>query len=114
MAPQTSQGHGTPLPPSLHQPRRALIAMGELVLVVLFVLGAVWCWRHGVVRSEYPVEGRAPLESTRYSGTWIGTAIGLTTLGALFLLDAVRQLVLAGRARPREQKDMTQATEWDV
>ncbi|WP_285746032.1 hypothetical protein [Lentzea sp. NBRC 105346] len=88
--------------PSLHQPKRALIAAGEVVAVVLLAFAAHWCWRHGVVRLEYPIDGGAPLQSTRYKGNWIGGAIALVTLAALLLLDALRQTLLAVRARPRK------------
>ena len=88
--------------PSLHQPKRALIAAGEVVAVVLLAFAAHWCWRHGVVRLEYPIDGSQPLQSTRYKGNWIGSSIVLVTLAAVLLLDAVRQVVLAVRARPRK------------
>ncbi|WP_433266055.1 hypothetical protein ACQPZF_39765 [Actinosynnema sp. CS-041913] len=89
--------------PRLHQPKRALIAVGEVVAVVALAFLAVWCWNRGVVRSSYPVDGRAPLESTRYLGNWISGSIGLATAAGVLLLDAVRQTLLAVRTRGREQ-----------
>lgn len=89
--------------PSLHQPKRALIAAGEVVAIVLLVLAARWCWERGVLQLEYPVEGKPPLTSTRYHGNWIGGSIALVTLAAVLLLDVVRQVILAVRARPRRQ-----------
>jgi hypothetical protein len=91
-----------PVGPSLHQPKRALIAAGEVVAVVALAFAAVWCWNRGVVQLAYPVEGREPLISTRYLGNWLGTAVGAVTLAAILLLDAVRQIVLAVRTRPQK------------
>ncbi|MET9228473.1 hypothetical protein [Lentzea sp. NPDC003310] len=94
-----------PADPSLHQPKRWLIAAGELVAVVLLVVLAVWCWNRGVVRLEYPFEGREPLVSTRYHGNWLGSAVLAATLAVVLALDAVRQIMLAVRTRPQEAAD---------
>jgi hypothetical protein len=91
-----------PAGPSLHQPKRALIAAAEVVAIVALVIFAVWCWNRGIVRLAYPVDGREPLISTRYHGNWLGTAAGAVTLAAILLLDAVRQVVLAVRTRPQK------------
>ncbi|CCH35291.1 hypothetical protein ABZ816_11855 [Actinosynnema sp. NPDC047251] len=89
--------------PGLHQPLRAAVAAGEVVLAVALVALAVWCWNRGVLRYSYPVENHAPLESTRYLGNWVGGALGLGTVAGVLLLDAVRQLLLAVRTRGREK-----------
>ncbi|MCE6995876.1 hypothetical protein LZG04_13850 [Saccharothrix sp. S26] len=89
--------------PTLHQPKRALIAIGEVVLVALLVALAVWCWDRGVVHHSYPVPDHPPLESTRFKGNWIGGSVALVTLAGVLLLDAVRQTVLAVRTRGRKQ-----------
>jgi hypothetical protein len=91
-----------PAGPSLHQPKRWLIAAGEVVAIVLLAVVAVWCWNRGVVRLSYPLEGRDPLISTRYHGNWLGTAVGAVTLAVILGLDAVRQVVLALRTRPQK------------
>ncbi|MGI5504289.1 hypothetical protein [Lentzea sp. CA-135723] len=91
-----------PAEPGLHQPKRGLIAAGEIVAVVLLVILAIWCWNRGVVRLEYPIDGRDPLISTRYHGNWLGTSIAAATLAVVLVLDAVRQIMLAVRTRPQE------------
>ncbi|MFD1146840.1 hypothetical protein [Saccharothrix hoggarensis] len=92
-----------PAVPALHQPKRGLIAVGEVVLAALLVAAAVWCWNRGVVHYSYPVDGRAPLESTRLRGNWIGASAALATAAGVLLLDALRQTLLAVRTRGREQ-----------
>jgi hypothetical protein len=62
----------------------------------------VWCWNRGIVKLEYPSDGREPLISTRYHGNWLGTAAGAATLAVILALDAVRQVVLALRTRPQK------------
>ncbi|XVS64078.1 hypothetical protein ACQPYE_38505 [Actinosynnema sp. CA-299493] len=89
--------------PTLHQPKRALVAVGEVVLVALLVPLAAWCWNRGVLHYSYPVPDHPPLESTRFKGNWIGASAGLVTIAGVLLLDAVRQTVLAVRTRGRKQ-----------
>ncbi len=91
--------------PALHQPRRALIAAGEVVAVVALALVAVWAWNRGITKLAYPIDGREPLISTRYHGNWLGTAVAAVTVAAILLLDAVRQVVLAARTRPGKAAD---------
>jgi hypothetical protein len=47
----------------------------------------------------------AVLESHRYFGGLLAAAVGLGTLAAILLVDAVRQVSLAVRARHRSGKD---------
>ncbi|MFD0199328.1 MULTISPECIES: hypothetical protein [Saccharothrix] len=91
--------------PTLHQPKRALIAIGEVVLIALLVPAAVWCWNRGVLHYSYPVPDHPPLESTRFKGNWIGASVALVTIAGVLLLDALRQTVLAVRTRGRKQVD---------
>ncbi|MEU4444325.1 hypothetical protein AB0K14_18720 [Actinosynnema sp. NPDC050801] len=102
-APTTPEPEPGPDAPTLHQPKRAFIAVGEVVLIALLVAAAVWCWNRGVVHYSYPVPDRPPLESTRFKGNWIGASVGLVTIAGVLLLDAVRQTLLAVRTRGREQ-----------
>lgn len=91
-----------PAGPSLHQPKRWLIAAGEVVAIVLLTWAAVWCWNRGIVKLAYPIDGHESLVSTRYHGNWLGTAVGAATLAVILALDAVRQVVLAVRTRPQK------------
>jgi hypothetical protein len=101
--------------PKLHQPKRALIALVEVVLVVLLGFAAHWCWQHGIQRFAYPLEGRPPLVATRYHGNWIAGSIALATVAGGLLLDAIRQTVLAVRTRDRKPpKDVAQTTDEHV
>ncbi len=105
MTAATAESQTVPEPPKLHQPKRAFVAAGEVVLGVLLVLVAVWCWQRGVEHHSYPVPDREPLEATRYRGNWIGTAVALVTATGVLLLDAVRQTVLSLRARHTPDPD---------
>jgi hypothetical protein len=89
-------------PARLHEPRRVLLALSELVLAVLAVLLAAWCWGRGIVVIDLAApDGTPALRSTRYLGSWMSTAVALGTVTGLLLLDASRQLVLGLRARRR-------------
>ncbi len=111
----TDEAEPAPQPssaPRLHQPKRALIAVVEVVLVVLLGFAAHWCWQRGVQYFSYPIEGRAPLVATRYHGNWIGGSIVLVTIAGVLLLDVIRQTVLAVRTRDRKPpQDVAQATD---
>jgi hypothetical protein len=88
--------------PQLHQPKRALIAVAELVLIVLLAAAAYWCWGRGIQRFSYPMQSGPPLLATRYHGNWIAGSIGLVTLAGVLLLDALRQTLLAVRTKARK------------
>jgi hypothetical protein len=89
-------------PPRLHQPWRVAVAAGEVVLAVAAVLVGVACWRHGVTTMVTPLgAGRPPLVSTIFYGNWMAAGIGLVTIAALLVLDAIRQLALGVRTRRR-------------
>ena len=90
-----------PLPPGLHKPWRALVAVVELVVAGGAIWAAYWCWPRGVATVTLVLDDGTRLVSTRYFGNWMALAILLGTVAALLVLDAVRQLLLAIRARPR-------------
>lgn len=87
----------------LNRPWRAVVAVLEVVLAVAAVVAAFWCWPRGVHTITMDVDG-TELVSQRFSGNWMAAAIGFGTLAALLVLDAIRQTVLAVRARPRRVK----------
>jgi hypothetical protein len=83
----------------LHKPWRALVAVVEVVLAVLAGWAAYACWHSSVATVVTRTEDGAVLESHRSFGGPMAAAIGLGTVAALLLVDAVRQLSLAIRAR---------------
>jgi hypothetical protein len=85
----------------LHKPWRTLVAVGEFVLAVAAGWTAYALWRGGAVTVVTHTEDGAALESHRYFGGLLAAAIGLGTVAAILLVDAVRQLSLAVRARRR-------------
>jgi hypothetical protein len=83
---------------TLHQPWRLFRVLGDVVLAVLAVLAAVWFWQRGVVVIHYPAsDGLPATDSSRYLGNWLTGAVGLGAVAGLFVVDALRQLVLGLR-----------------
>lgn len=91
--------------PGLHRPWRAAVALAEVLVAGLAVWGAVWAWPHGFASITAVIDG-VTLESERVYGNWLAAAIGFGTVAAVLVLDALRQVLLAARARPgRGKKD---------
>ncbi|HVV21109.1 MAG TPA: hypothetical protein VHF06_16855 [Pseudonocardiaceae bacterium] len=89
---------------TLHQPWRAAVAAGEVVVAVAAVIIGVTCWRHGVTTMVTPLgNGQPPLTSTIFYGSWMAGGIGLVTVAALLVLDAIREVLLAVRTRRRPE-----------
>jgi hypothetical protein len=88
----------------LNKPWRALVALAELVVAAVAVWFAFDVWPRGIatITERYP--NGFVLESDRWIGSWMAFAILLGTVAALFVLDAVRQVLLAVRARPKRGK----------
>lgn len=84
--------------PPLNQPRRGLIAAVEVVVAAGLIGLALWLWDLGVVH-EAPLPDRPDLEFTQLSGELVALSIAAGTTAALALLDAVRNTILAWRAR---------------
>jgi hypothetical protein len=94
-------------PPSeggLNKPWRAGVAAAQLVLAGVAVWFAFDVWPRGIAKITEHYPNGIVLESTRWSGSWMSLAILLGTVAALLVLDAVRQLALAVRARPKRGK----------
>lgn len=88
--------------PALNQPWRAWLALGEVVLAAVAVLVGIWCWHRGIVPIVTPTQkGTQPLVSMVFYGNWMSGAIGLCTVAALLVLDAIRETALAVRTRRR-------------
>ncbi|EOD67513.1 hypothetical protein [Amycolatopsis vancoresmycina] len=83
----------------LHKPWRTLVAVVEVLLAVAAGWAAYACWHSSVATVVTRTDDGAVLESHRYFGGLLAAAIGLGTVTALLLVDAVRQLSLAIRAR---------------
>ncbi len=88
----------------LHKPLRALVGALELILAALAVWGVFACWKAGVVPLSITY-GDTTLESQRYFGGPLAGAIGLGVVAAILVVDAIRQFLLAIRAKGREPKD---------
>ncbi|RSN37329.1 hypothetical protein DMC61_04575 [Amycolatopsis sp. WAC 04169] len=89
----------------LHKPLRAVVGAVELVLAALAVWGAFACWKAGVVPVVITYGEATTLESQRYFGGPLAGAIGLGVLAAILVVDAIRQFLLAVRAKGRKRKD---------
>jgi hypothetical protein len=88
-------------PDRLHRPRRAIVAVVELLVAGGAVVAAFWAWPKGFATIVTVAGDGTRLLSERTYGNWLGGAIGFGALAALLVLDAIRQLVLAVRVRPR-------------
>jgi hypothetical protein len=94
----------TASPASLHQPWRAAVALAELLVGAGAVWLAFYCWSLAPVGVTTVLGDGTRLDSTDYIGHWQAAAIGLGTVAAVLLLDAIRHTVLAVRARPLKSK----------
>jgi hypothetical protein len=88
----------------LNKPWRAFVALGELVLAAVAVWFAFDVWPRGIATVTQRLQNGVVLESTRWIGSWMSLAILLGTVAAVLVLDAVRQVALAVRARPKRRK----------
>lgn len=91
-------------PATLHRPRRAIVAALELLVAAGLVLAAFWAWPRGFATIVTVTSEGREVVSERIHGNWLGAAIGFGTLAALLVVDAVRQVVLAVRTRPKNVK----------
>jgi hypothetical protein len=91
-------------PGTLNKPVRAFVALGELVLAAVAVWFAFDLWPRGIATIVERYPDGIVLESTRWVGSWMSLAILLGTVAAVLVVDAVRQVLLAMRARPSRRK----------
>lgn len=95
----------------LHRPWRALVAVVELALAGVLVWLAFVVWSHGITDITMMTGSGREVTLTRYHGDVIAGAIGLGTLAALLVLDAMRELMLAVRTK-RGRKRNPDREEW--
>jgi hypothetical protein len=88
-------------PGTLNKPWRAYVALAELVVAGVAVWFAFDFWPRGIARIVERYPDGIVLESTRFIGSWMALAILLGTVAAVLVVDAVRQVALAVRARPK-------------
>lgn len=101
VAEETIEPESTPAPRrGLNQPWRGLVALGELVAAGLVLWAAFWCWSKADDTITLVLGDGTMLRSTRSVGHWMAAAIALGTISGVLVLDALRQVVLAVRARP--------------
>ncbi|HEX3646941.1 MAG TPA: hypothetical protein VHV49_00860 [Pseudonocardiaceae bacterium] len=92
----------------LEQPWRFAVAAGELIVAAAAVIVGILLWGKGVTTMVTPLAaGRPPLVSTIFYGNWMAAGVGLTAVAALLVLDAVREVILAARARTRRTPETT-------
>ncbi|MBP2322331.1 hypothetical protein JOF56_002716 [Kibdelosporangium banguiense] len=96
------------LPPvraKLNQPRRAFVALAEVLVAAALIWLAFWLWPHAIAPiSTVLADGRPPYVSHRYYGNWMALSILSGTVAGVLVVDAVRQLMLAARARPKHAR----------
>lgn len=83
----------------LHEPRRLLVVLAELVGAGLAVWGAFACWAAALGTVTVRLDDGTVLVSRTYEGNLVGLAVTLTTIAALLAVDAARQSVLGVRTR---------------
>jgi hypothetical protein len=85
----------------LHQPVRAAVAAGELVLAAVVIVAAIaWVWPKTSYTVVTVLDDGTRFESIRNVGHWMALGIVLGAIAGVLVLDAVRQFILAVRAKP--------------
>jgi hypothetical protein len=88
----------------LNQPVRAVVAVVELLVAAGLVWLAFRMWPQAIAMIFDKADDGTVLISSRYFGNWAAGAIGVGTVAALLVVDAIRQFVLALRARPKRNE----------
>lgn len=96
----------------LHRPKRALVALVELVLAGLAVWAAFVLWAEGVTVIHMPDGQGGHVDLTHYQGDLLAAASAVGLVAALLVVDAVRQLLLALRARPVRKRGADPDESW--
>lgn len=96
----------------LHRPRRALVALVELVLAGLAIWAAFVLWADGISVIPTPDGQGGHVDLTHYHGDLLAAAIAVGLVAALLVVDAVRQLLLALRTRPVRKRGADPDESW--
>ena len=90
------QGSGSTRAARLNQPWRGALAAVEVLVAAFLVVAVPWVWQRGIVPIQLQMPGSGGVV-TRHVGSWLTLAIGMGTVAAILLLNALRQLLLALR-----------------
>ncbi|MGH3985657.1 MAG: hypothetical protein ACRDST_23995 [Pseudonocardiaceae bacterium] len=81
--------------------RGVLVAVAEVLVVVVLVWFAWWCWHRGVIITEHN-----GVTLRRIEGRWWAIATGAATLAGVLMLDALRQVMrVAARRAPASVRE---------
>ncbi|WP_405178437.1 hypothetical protein OG225_30755 [Nocardia sp. NBC_01377] len=74
--------------------RATSTALGEAVIALLCVIGAVLSWGNGVVTTTFAPIGDLPaFDSTRYVAPWLVLAAFLVCVAGLLVIDGAARVV---------------------
>lgn len=91
-----------PEPGRVNRPLRAVVALIELLLAVVAGWAATLCWSNVVTTVTVRAANGDELTSRIYSAPWVAATIGAGLVAAVLIVDMIRELVLAVRARHRK------------
>lgn len=88
----------------LHQPRRVIVAIVELVAAAVAVWGAFQLWGSAIRDVTVRLDDGSALTSRVYEGDGISLAVALGALATVLVIDAVRQVLLGVAAKGKKSR----------